>query len=77
MTNFAMTLEALVTILSVFNITQLCIVPELTWVQLQSLPAFKSILLPTHLARDTQNLMQKTLACVQTSFLNSHEKSHW
>lgn len=77
MTNFAMTLEALVTLLSVFNVTQLCIVPELTWAQLPNLPAFKSILLPTHLARDTQSLVQRTLTCVQTSFLNSHEKSHW
>ena len=41
MTNFAMTLEALVTLLPVFNVTQLCIAPKLTWVQLQSLPAFK------------------------------------
>lgn len=64
MTNFAMTLEALVTLLSVLNVTQLYIVPELTWVQLQSLPAFKSILLPTHLARDTQSLVQRMLTCV-------------
>jgi hypothetical protein len=40
MTTFAMTLEVHVTLLLVFNGTQLCTIPELTWVQVQNLPAF-------------------------------------
>lgn len=40
MTNFAMTLEVPVALLSLFNVTQLHIVPELAWVQAQNLPAF-------------------------------------
>lgn len=53
MTNFAVILEFPVTLFLVFNVTQLCTIPELTWVRVQSLPAFKKYFYFTPIWEDT------------------------
>lgn len=41
MTNFAVILQVPVIPFLVLNVTQLCTIPDLMWVQVQSLPALK------------------------------------
>lgn len=63
MTNSAVILAVPVIPFLVFNVTQLCTIPELTWVQVQSLPAFKNtFLFHTHLAREDTVKSEATTA---------------
>lgn len=54
MTNFAVILEFPITLLLVFNVTQpVCTITKLTWVRVQSLPAFKKYFYFTPIWDDT------------------------
>lgn len=53
MTTFAVILQVPVSPFLLLNVTQLCTIPDLMWVQVQSLPALKNIFLfHTHLVRE-------------------------